>query len=188
MATRPETHAAESPTAALCTRCGLCCDGTLLADVELAGRAEATRMELLGLRVDDDADRALMLLPCTGLAGSRCTVYAHRPRSCRAFECRLLRDVRRGTVSLARGLRIVAATRARIARVDALLARLGRSDSALPLHERVAEALAGASGGTAAAGVRAEISHRMLALRRAIGASFLGGAGHGARRAGRVPA
>ena len=56
-------------TDTLCTRCGLCCDGTLFGDVELTGRREATRLELLGLDVDgDDADAELLALPCAGSA------------------------------------------------------------------------------------------------------------------------
>ena len=74
-------------TDTLCTQCGLCCDGTLFGDVELAGRREAARLEGLGLDVDsDDADVELLALPCAGLRGTRCRVYAHRPPCCRTFE------------------------------------------------------------------------------------------------------
>lgn len=166
-------------TDVLCTRCGLCCDGTLLADVELAGRAEATRMEVLGLRVDDDEDRALMLLPCAALRGTRCSVYAHRPGCCRSFECGLLQDVRRGTVSVGRAIGIVGATRGEIARVESLLARLGRRQATLPLRERVAEALAAESGGARAAKLCAELKSAMAAVERAIRESFLGSSSRG---------
>src|SRR5438874_1102304 len=54
-----------SLTDTLCTRCGLCCDGSLFADVELANRAEATGLELMGLEIeDDDANGALLTQPC----------------------------------------------------------------------------------------------------------------------------
>ncbi len=87
-------------TDTLCTRCGLCCDGTLFGDVELTGRREAARLEALGLDVDtDDADVELLALPCAGLRKTRCSVYAHRPQCCRTFECRLLQETERGTVS-----------------------------------------------------------------------------------------
>ena len=36
-------------TDTLCTRCGLCCDGTLFGDVELRGPVEAAQVEALGL-------------------------------------------------------------------------------------------------------------------------------------------
>ena len=82
-------------TDTLCTRCGLCCDGTLLGDVELTGPAEAARLELLGLDVDtDDADTELLSLPCAALCGTRCGIYLQRPQSCRTFECRLLQNPR----------------------------------------------------------------------------------------------
>ena len=40
----------------LCTRCGLCCDGSLFADAELAAR-ETTTLEVLGLEIED-ADKS----------------------------------------------------------------------------------------------------------------------------------
>src|SRR6185436_875526 len=103
-----------SLTDTLCTRCGLCCDGTLLADVELASRDEATTLEVLGLEIDeDDGDRGpLMLLPCRALKGTRCSIYAHRPECCRTFECRLLQDVRRGAVDVEAAKTHIAAARA----------------------------------------------------------------------------
>src|SRR5580765_7960843 len=110
-----------SLTDTLCTHCGLCCDGSLFADVELAGPAEATGLEILGLDIDDDSDRALLLLPCAALRGTRCSIYEHRPECCRTFECRLLQEARRGTVSVARAEETIVATLATIARVKELL-------------------------------------------------------------------
>ena len=86
-----------SLTDTLCTRCGLCCDGSLFGDVELVGPGEATRLEIMGLEIDDNqADGDLLLQPCAALQGRRCGIYAHRPKCCRSFECRLLEDVRSG--------------------------------------------------------------------------------------------
>jgi uncharacterized protein len=108
-----------SLTDTLCTRCGLCCDGSLFADVELAGHAEATTLEILGLEIDDDdADGALLLQPCRALQGNRCGIYAHRPECCRTFECRLLQDVRRGAVGVERARVQIARTRKRIRRAS----------------------------------------------------------------------
>lgn len=131
----------ESLTDLLCTRCGLCCDGTLMADVELAGRAEASRIEAMGLEIDDDSEAPLMVLPCRALQGTRCGVYAHRPRCCKSFECRLLDDARRGLVSIDGAVERIEDTLARVAEVKVLLVGLGQPDRRLPLKERCAEAL-----------------------------------------------
>ncbi len=131
-----------SLTDTLCTRCGLCCDGSLFADVELAGRAEATRLEAMGLEVeDDDPGGAQLLQPCAALQGRRCSIYEHRPECCQTFECRLLQDVRRGAVDVDRAKEHIAEALQRIGRVKALLAQLGQNDERLPLGERCAEAL-----------------------------------------------
>ena len=132
-----------SLTDTLCTRCGLCCDGSLFADVELAGPTEAAGLEILGLGIeDDDADGELLVQPCAALQGKRCGIYAHRPECCRTFECRLLQDVRRGAVDVERAGELIAETLKRIGRVRELAVELGQRGGHLPLKERCAEALA----------------------------------------------
>jgi len=161
-------------TDVLCTRCGLCCDGSLFADVELAGRAEATRLEVLGLEVEDDGGRhALLIQPCRALDGTRCSVYVHRPKCCRSFECRLLQDARRGAVSAERAVEQIVETRQQIERVKQLMAACGPVDPHLPLREACAEALA-ADRGTAKK--RAELEAAMSAVDAMLQRTFLGAA------------
>lgn len=186
----------------LCTRCGLCCDGSLFADVELAGRAEATRLEVLGLEIDDDdPNGALLLQPCLALQGKRCAIYAHRPQCCRTFECRLLQNVRRGTVGVKLAKAQIAEARKRIRRVRDLLARLGQQDRHLPLGESCAEALARDPHPIPRVNRRrAESEAAMTAVEELLRRTFLCGAGrphaprvaaghgvHGARPAGCRP-
>lgn len=159
----------------LCTRCGLCCDGTLFGDVELTGPREAARLALLGLDVDaDDADAELLALPCRGLRGTRCSVYAHRPRCCRTFECRLLQDAERGAVTVDQALTRIAGARRQVQRVKALLAGMEpRQGYRLPLAERVADAVATAADSPAAVRRRAALGRAMAALTRTIRTSFV---------------
>ncbi len=164
-------------TSTLCTQCGLCCDGTLFGDVELAGRREAVRLEALGLDVDsDDADVELLALPCAGLRGTRCGVYAHRPQCCRTFECRLLQQAQRGEVTANEALARIAAAKAQVARVRMLLAGLEpRGGMRLPLAERIADALGDLSGRTPAVRRRrAALVAAAGKLTRLIDATFLG--------------
>jgi Fe-S-cluster containining protein len=159
----------------LCTRCGLCCDGSLFADVELAGRAEATGLEVMGLEIEDDeANGALLLQPCLALQGKRCSIYAHRPQCCRTFECHLLQDVRRGTVGVERAEEQIAEARKRIERVRNLMAHLGQRDGHLPLSESCAEALArDADAVPQADRKRAELEAMMSAVERSLRKTFL---------------
>ena len=168
-----------SLTDRLCTRCGLCCDGSLFADVELAGRAEATRLEIMGLEIeDDDTNGALLSQPCRALRGKRCGIYAYRPECCRTFECRLLRDVRRGTVGVERAGERIAEARKRIGRVRALLARGGRCDGRLPLGESCAGALArDASPVPQVNRRRAGLEAAMSAVEESLRGTFLDGGG-----------
>jgi Fe-S-cluster containining protein len=167
-------------TDTLCTRCGLCCDGSLFADVELAGPAEATRLEIMGLRIeDDDAEGELLLLPCAALQGTRCSIYAHRPKCCRTFECQLLQKARRGAVTVGRAVEQIAVALKRIQRVRELLEELGQRDVRLPLKERCAEALATEAGVSLEVNrKRAELRAAMSAVERLIQRTFLPGTAH----------
>jgi len=168
-----------SLTATLCTRCGLCCDGSLFADVELVGPAEAIRLEIMGLEIEDDAtDPGLLSQPCAALRGRQCGIYAHRPKCCRTFECQLLQDVRSGAVTVERATEQIADVLQRIRRVRELLAQLGQRDVHLPLKERCAEALAGEAGDIHEVNrKRAELKAAMSAVERMLWQTFLGSGG-----------
>lgn len=167
-----------SLTDTLCTRCGLCCDGSLFADVELAGRAEATGLVILGLEIDDDdANAALLLQPCNALQGRRCSIYAHRPECCRTFECRLLQDVRRGAVGVERAGEQITEALTQIGHVEELMAKLGQRARRLPLRERCAEALARKDSTDPKLNrKRAELEAAMSGVNESIRKTFLGGA------------
>jgi len=127
----------------LCMRYGLCCDGSLFADVELAGPVEAMVLEASGLEIeDDDTGAGLLVQPCVALRERKCGIYAQRPECCRTFECRLLQDLRSGTVDLQRAKDHVAEALKQAGRVRNLMAELGQHDTRLPLKERYIEALA----------------------------------------------
>jgi Fe-S-cluster containining protein len=80
----------DSELEALCRSCGLCCDGSLFGCVPLEPD------ELRGARKNHlhvlQRGKAFEQ-PCSALGtlgdGCACSVYSDRPRSCRAFTCRL---------------------------------------------------------------------------------------------------
>jgi Fe-S-cluster containining protein len=168
-----------SLTDTLCTRCGLCCDGSLFADVELASGDEASALEVMGLEIEDadEDDSGLLLQPCGALKEKRCSVYPHRPDCCRTFACRLLQGVERGAVGVERANETIAEALKRIERVKELAVQLGTGNERLPLKERGAEALAlaEAAADPAMNRRRAELQATMNAVERLIQATFLGG-------------
>jgi len=163
-------------TDTLCTKCGLCCDGTLFADVELVGEAEAARLEIMGMEIENE-DRVVGLLsqPSAALRGTRCGIYAHRPKCCRTFECHLLQSAQSGAVSVERALELVALAREQIRQVRTLLGRLGNRDEDLPIKERCQETLA-ADGGATSETIkgRSDLDAAMAALEKTIWNTFLG--------------
>jgi Fe-S-cluster containining protein len=97
----------------LCLNCGLCCDGTIFADVRLRNEAEAARLKRGGLRpkrARSQSGPAAFRIPqpCAALgADCRCAVYEDRPGHCARFECLLFQEVAQGAIQLASAQRVV---------------------------------------------------------------------------------
>jgi len=109
------------------------------------------------------------------LRGTRCGIYAHRPKCCRTFECHLLQSAQSGAVSVERALELVALAREQIRQVRTLLGRLGNRDEDLPIKERCQETLA-ADGGATSETIkgRSDLDAAMAALEKTIWNTFLG--------------
>src|SRR5690242_4947322 len=121
-------------TDTLCTTCGLCCDGTLFADVELVGKAEVARLEIMGMETENEnRSTGLLSQPCAALRGTRCGIYAHRPKCCRVFQCHLLQNAQSGAVTVERAAEQIADARDQIRQVRVLLERLGNREESLPI-------------------------------------------------------
>ena len=170
-----------SLTHTLCTRCGLCCDGSLFADVELASRDEASALEVMGLDIedadDDEIDGGLLLQPCGALKGKQCSIYPYRPNCCRTFECRLLQEVKRGAVGVDRAKEKIAEALKRIQRVKELVVALRQVNERLTLKERCVEALAlgeDIAGEPEMNRRREELEAAMISVERLIQETFLG--------------
>src|ERR1035441_678768 len=169
-----------SLTDTLCTLCGLCCDGSLFADVELANGDEASALEVMGLEIEDaDEDDGLLLVqPCGALKGRRCSIYPHRPDCCRTFKCRLLQEAERGMVAVERAKEKIAEALKRIERLKELVVQLGTGTERLPLKERCVEALTLSEATAANPAMKRECSELQAAMpsvERLIQATFLGG-------------
>jgi Fe-S-cluster containining protein len=163
-------------TDTLCTNCGLCCDGTLFADVELVVQADVARLEIMGMEIEnEDRNIGLLSQPCAALRGTRCGIYVHRPKCCRVFECHLLQNAQRGAVTVERAIEHITDARDQIRHVRTLLSRLGNRNEGLPIKERCAETLA-AEGGTTSEAIkdRADLEAAMTTLENTIWNTFLG--------------
>jgi Fe-S-cluster containining protein len=139
----------------LCTNCGLCCNGSFFADIELSGPREAARLEFAGLEIEDDA---LLLQPCRALDGKRCSMYAHRPKCCRTFECRLLQRTRRGEISTAAAQQQIDIALQQTQQIKKLLARFPPSEDHLSLKERCIEAISSTENSAVAAKLETAIA------------------------------
>ncbi len=86
-----------NPVDQLCPNCGLCCDNTLFADVELCAEDDPKRLSELGLSLmKKGRDRLAFTQPCACFDGKFCKIYADRPKHCTLFEGALLKKVSAG--------------------------------------------------------------------------------------------
>ena len=128
--------------ASLCPACGLCCDSTLFADVELRARDDAKQLIRLGFRLEKKGKSKLAFAqPCPGFDGQWCRIYAERPQRCRQFDCGLLQRVAAGELTPAAARKKIIVAKQRSETVRNLLRRLGQNDERWPLTHRYAEAM-----------------------------------------------
>ena len=114
----------ESQANTLCKACGLCCTGHLFIWAKLRP-AELDSAEALGLTVfrSDPSQRGFSQ-PCPLWQG-QCTIYAspHYPRVCRAYRCKLLKEMLAENTSLSSALAVVEQAKVLIQELESLLPR-----------------------------------------------------------------
>ena len=157
-------NALDPVVARLCPNCGLCCDSTLFADVELRAGDDARRLEQLGLVLAPKGrGRLAFAQPCACFGGKLCGIYGDRPRRCRLFECGLLKRVGLGELTASAALAKIAAARRRAAAVRERLRSLGQQDEQMALTHRYAGAMSAPVDLSDAAGVAGQ-GELMLAV------------------------
>jgi hypothetical protein len=106
----------------LCKACGMCCTGHLFIWAKLRP-SELDPAEKLGLAVfrTDPRQRGFSQ-PCP-LWDGKCTVYdsPHYPHVCRAYKCKLLKEVLADRTELSHALRVVEQAMDMIHEVETLL-------------------------------------------------------------------
>lgn len=126
----------------LCSACGLCCNGVLFGDVELERGDNAGRLKELGLDFFRKGRKQCFNQPCACFDGKWCGIYSERPRRCRTFECRLLKEVQAGRMTVAAALQRIGESRQQVDDVRRLVRELGHTDETVPLNRRYAALIA----------------------------------------------
>jgi Fe-S-cluster containining protein len=126
----------------LCPNCGLCCDSTLFADVELRAGDDAKRLAKLGLTIEKKTRTKLAFAqPCACFDGKLCAIYADRPQRCRKFECGLLKKVEANAMTPGAALKKIAAAKRRVEKVRELLRQSGQREEQMALTHRYTEVM-----------------------------------------------
>ncbi len=126
----------------LCPNCGMCCDSTLFADVELRAGDDPKRLKKLGLTIEKKtATKLAFAQSCACFDGKFCTIYGGRPKRCRLFECGVLKRVKAGEMTPAAALKKIKAAKKRAELVRELLRQCGQRDEAMALTHRYSEVM-----------------------------------------------
>ena len=125
-----------------CPNCGLCCDSTLFADVELRAGDHPARLSQLGLTLLRKTKAVTAFAqPCACFDGKLCRIYADRPKRCGLFECGLLQRVEAGELTANAALRKISEAKQRAEKVRKLLRALGQRDEPIAMTHRYAAAM-----------------------------------------------
>lgn len=126
----------------LCPSCGLCCDSTLFADVELRAGDDARELARLGLSLEKKGrSKTAFAQPCACFDGKLCAIYDDRPKRCRMFECGLLKKIGADELSACVALEKISKAKSLVKKVRGLLRQLGQNDERLALTKRYAQAM-----------------------------------------------
>ncbi|HEV2695406.1 MAG TPA: YkgJ family cysteine cluster protein [Verrucomicrobiae bacterium] len=126
----------------LCPNCGLCCDSTLFADVELRAGDDAARLKKLGLTLERKGkNKTAFAQPCACFDGKLCTIYRDRPKRCGLFECGLLKRVETEEMTAGAALKKIFEAKKRAGKVRGLLESLGQKDEGIALTHRYSEVM-----------------------------------------------
>jgi uncharacterized protein len=126
----------------LCPNCGLCCDSTLFADVELRKGDDTKELTELGLSLyKKGKNKIAFAQPCACFDGKFCKIYDDRPKRCRTFECGLLKKVGADELSADAALKKISEAKILVKRVRGLLCSLGEKNERLALTKRYASAM-----------------------------------------------
>jgi len=126
----------------LCPQCGLCCDGTLFADVELRAGDDEKRLAKLGLSINKKGRiKFAFAQPCACFDGKLCKIYGSRPRHCQLFECGLLKKVTAGEMKSSKALKRISRAKAILKKLQDLLDAFEEDDESAALSERYARAM-----------------------------------------------
>jgi hypothetical protein len=126
----------------LCPHCGLCCDGSLFADVELKLGDDSKRLTQLGLALAKKGKRKLAFVqPCACFDGKHCKVYPDRPRQCRLFECGVLKKTGAGKIRVETALEIISEAKTLANRVRTHLRTFRQRPDEQPMPRCYSEAM-----------------------------------------------
>ena len=112
----------ESQANILCKSCGLCCTGHLFIWAKLRP-SELDPAEALGMTVNrSEPNQRGFNQPCPLWQGE-CTIYAspHYPHACRAYKCKLLKEMQNEDISLPDALATIAQAKGMIHELETLL-------------------------------------------------------------------
>ena len=128
----------------LCPNCGLCCDSTLFADVELRAGDDAKRLAKLGLMLEQKTkSKVAFAQPCACFNGKLCGIYHDRPKRCRLFECGLLKKVSADELTADVALKKISEAKRHAEQVREMLRLLGQCDERMALTHRYTEVMSG---------------------------------------------
>lgn len=159
----------------ICGACGLCCDGTLFADVRLREEDDPKDLLTLGFKLKRRKGYYFFKQPCQAKTEGECQIYENRPSRCRAFECRQLLDLKDEQITEDSVLEVIRSTRDLTSQIDELLTQAGddrKNRSLMQRFEHVMSEPVDLSEGDEPFQIRGELNGLMEELDEVLNENF----------------
>ncbi len=118
----------------LCLSCGGCCNGMLHDHGKLKADETELVSQLRLIPYQEKFDYIAFCLPCSCFKDSKCSVYAHRPKKCRDYQCKLLKEYLQGTTSFEESIELV---RKAISLMETIYQHIGGVDPSKTIWEQI---------------------------------------------------
>ena len=101
----------------LCRKCGLCCTSFFSTGYVDNDDEKHTIEGFRGEFFSDEKGQLCFRQPCPGY-NNGCSVHPNHPRSCKGFECALLKQLLKGEIDIEPALSLVKQTQQAVAQID----------------------------------------------------------------------
>ncbi|MBW1848456.1 MAG: YkgJ family cysteine cluster protein [Deltaproteobacteria bacterium] len=122
----------------LCSLCGFCCTG-IIVDIVAIFDDEPKDMflHLINEKEVDGSSQLFFSLPCPYHSGHHCKIYEDAPKTCKKYQCKLLKNFESGKIDFNHALSKINLVKDLASQIDSFLKKYGYNNENESWRKRV---------------------------------------------------